>query len=344
MKKSATKSTLCFGELLLRLAFEADGLWLNKHAFTVYPAGAEANVACALAKWNIPVSYFTALPDNAIGWDLKNELTERGVDTSSIRMEGTRMGLYYLPTGKDIKKGGVIYDRAESSFAQLQKGVINWNEILQGHDWFHVSAISPALTAHTAELCVEALQAASKMGLTISIDLNFRAALWKYGQQPPAVMPRLVEHADIIMGNIWSAQSLLGIPLDEKKCQMAGRDEFVALSKSTAIEIQNRYSKCKTVAHTFRFDEGQGILYYATLYNQGKQLVSADYQSVRVVDKVGSGDCFMAGLIYGHFHGLDLQMTLDYATAAAFAKLGEHGDTINKTDAEIKSILRTVKS
>jgi len=344
MNSPNTKSTLCFGELLLRLAFEADGIWLNKHAFTVYPAGAEANVASALAKWKIPVSYFSALPDNAIGWDLKNSLDERGIDTAQIRMEGSRMGLYYLPTGKDIKKGGVIYDRAGSSFGQLTKGVINWEEILQGHDWFHVSAISPALTAHTAELCEEALQAASKMGLTISIDLNYRAALWKYGQQPPKIMPALVQHADLIMGNIWSAQSLLGIPLDEKKSQSATRPEFIALSEATAVEIQKRFPKCKTVAHTFRFDEGHGILYYATLYNQAKQLVSAEYRSAQVVDKVGSGDCFMAGLIYGHFHGLDLQLTLDYATAAAFAKLGEHGDIINKTDVEIKSIMHSAKS
>lgn len=337
-------TVLCFGELLLRLAFDSEGAWLQQHAFTVYPAGAEANVACALAKWNIPVAYFTALPDHKVTANLLGWLNERGVDTSLVRLEGKRMGLYFLPTGKDIKKGGVIYDRAGSSFGQLRKGMINWEQVLADKSWFHVSAISPALSEEMAELCEEALETASKMGTYISIDLNYRAALWQYGKTPSEIMPRLAKYAHLIMGNIWSANKLLNISIPESRLNGATKAEYLEISRFVAEEIQRSYSKCISVSHTFRFDVGAGILYYGTFFENGRQFVSAEYNRPDVVDKVGSGDCFMAGLIYGHFRQLDPQSMIDFATAAAFLKLGEKGDTMNLGSAEIDASVTSGKS
>jgi len=328
---------LCFGELLLRLSFQSDGAWLNDHALSVFPAGAEANVACALGKWQVPVSYFTALPDNVISHDLIKWLETKGMNTSSIKLQGDRMGVYYLPAGKDIKKGGVIYDRAGSSFAQLRIGTINWEEIFRGKTWLHVSAISPALNEDSAALCVEALRNASEAKIFISIDLNYRAALWKYGIAPTAIMPALVQYANLVMGNIWSANTLLGIPLDENRIARGRREDFIDHAIQTAKEIQVRFPNSTAIANTFRFDIGKGIKYYATLFEQGKLYVSGEYNRPDFIDKVGSGDCFMAGLIYGRCNQLSSQDALDFATAAAFLKLGQRGDTMDISADQIKS-------
>jgi len=330
---------LCFGELLLRLSFQSEGEWLKQHDLTVFPAGAEANVACALGKWKIPVSYFTALPDNMISQDLLKWLSAKGVDTSLVKLQGERMGVYFLPAGKDIKKGGVIYDRAGSSFAQMRVDTLDWPIIFKGKSWLHVSAISPALNPDTAALCVEALKKASEQHIFISIDLNYRAALWKYGKTPPEVMPELVQYADLVMGNIWSAHSLLGLPLDEKKIA-AGEDlHFIEHAEQTARAIQQRFPKAKAVANTFRFDIGEGIKYFATYFENGQQYVSGEYHRPNFIDKVGSGDCFMAGLIFGRYNQLSTKDMLDFATAAAFLKLGQKGDTMDIPADQIHSAI-----
>lgn len=332
--------TLCFGELLLRLSPYADGEWLQENNVPAFVGGAEANVATALALWNQPVGYCTALPHNFLSEQLSNYLIKKNIDTTAIHYSGNRIGIYYLLQGTDVKNSDVIFDRAGSSFAQLQKGMIDWDKVFDGITWFHFSAIAASLTASAAEVCEEALQAASAKGIIISVDLNYRNKLWQYGKQPIEIMPGLVKYCDVVMGNIWAANIMLGIPLN----QLLNQDEkkvYLQQSTKTSKTIQQQFPKVKTVGNTFRFDRNEGIQYYTTLFT-GELFVSAEYTADKVLDKVGSGDCFMGGLIYGLNNGYSSQQTLDFATAAAYNKLFIKGDTTNQTVNEITATIKNV--
>ncbi len=327
---------LCFGELLLRLSPGAG--WLQQNNLPAFVGGAEANVATALALWGMPVGYCTALPDNFLSKQLAEYLAHKNIDTSPIHYSGNRVGVYYLQQGADVKNSAVVFDRAGSSFAQLQTGMINWEEIFEGISWFHFSAIAASLTQNAADVCEEALQVAEKKGITISVDLNYRNKLWQYGKQPNEIMPSLVKYCDVVMGNIWSANVMLDIPLHERIKQEI-KEAYLEQAVETSKTIQQRFSKVKTVANTFRFDRNEGIQYYTSLFQQ-QLFVSAEYLAEKVTDKVGSGDCFMAGLIYGLSNNDDQQETLDFATAAAFGKLFIQGDTTDQTVTEIMTNIK----
>ncbi len=331
--------TLCFGELLLRLSPSAEGDWLQKNMLPAFVGGAEANVATALALWDQQVGYCTALPDNFLSKQLSDYLQKRNIDTSSIHYSGNRVGVYYLQQGTDVKNAGVVFDRAGSSFSQLQKGMINWDKVFNGISWFHFSAIAASLTMSAAEVCEEALEAASSKGITISLDLNYRNKLWQYGKQPIDIMPGLTKYCDVVMGNLWSANLMLGIPIDDALEKTDSKKAYLEQAVNTSKAIQQKFPKVKTVANTFRFDRNEGIQYYTALYN-GELFVSAEYNSDKVLDKVGSGDCFMAGLIYGMSNGHAPQQTLDFATAAAYNKLFIKGDTTNQTVNDIKPTIK----
>ena len=331
--------TLCFGELLLRLSPSAEGDWLQKNTLPAFVGGAEANVATALALWGQQVGYCTALPDNFLSKQLSDYLQKRNIDTSSIHYSGNRVGVYYLQQGTDVKNAGVVFDRAGSSFSQLQKGMIDWDKVFNGISWFHFSAIAASLTMSAAEVCEEALEAASSNGITISLDLNYRNKLWQYGKQPIDIMPGLTKYCDVVMGNLWSANVMLGIPIDDALVKTDSKKAYLEQAVKTSKAIQQKFPKVKTVANTFRFDRNEGILYYTALYN-GELFVSAEYNSDKVLDKVGSGDCFMAGLIYGMSNDHTPQQTLDFATSAAYNKLFIKGDTTNQTANDIKSTIK----
>ncbi|HYK55470.1 MAG TPA: sugar kinase, partial [Flavisolibacter sp.] len=200
------KRIFCFGELLLRLSPQLEGKWIKEHSMPVFIGGAELNAATALARWDVPVAYGTALPDNYLSKEIIAAVQQKNIDTRKIIFNGNRIGTYYLPQGADLKNAGVIYDRAHSSFWDLQPGQMNWEEVFTDVDWFHFSAISPALNANVAAVCKEAVEAARKKGITISVDLNYRAKLWQWGKQPLEVMPELVQNCDVIMGNLWAAE------------------------------------------------------------------------------------------------------------------------------------------
>src|SRR3954453_11934653 len=189
----ANKKVLCFGELLLRLCPDVNSSWLKQNNISLYVAGAEANAATNLALWGIPVSYLTALPDNFLSKELLQYFQSKKVDASNILLQGERMGIYYLPKGADVKNVSVIYDRKNSSFAQIQPGTIDWENILQNVSCLHVSAITPALSDNLVEVCEEAFEIASKKNIIISIDLNYRAKLWQE-KKPIEVIPQLVKY------------------------------------------------------------------------------------------------------------------------------------------------------
>lgn len=330
---------LCFGELLLRYSPDAQSNWLKENAMNVYVGGAELNVAAALAQWRVPVSYCTALPKNFLSNQLIKKIQEQRINTSSIIFSGHKIGAYYLLQGKEIQHAEIIYDRVHSSFAELKPGTINWDETLNGIRWFHFSAISPAVSEDAAMVCEEALKACVKKNIFISVDLNHRPKLWQYGKQPNEIMPNLVQYCDMIMGNIWSAETMLGIKVQENIHAISTKEDYIAQSKVTSEKIIKQFSKCKVVANTFRFDKNE-IEYYATLFSNNNLYVSSTYKTNAAIDKVGSGDCFMAGLIYGLNNHLPFQQVINFATAAAFQKLFVKGDCINKTVEEIKSFIQ----
>ncbi len=325
----------CFGEFLLRMSPSLNRQWLHDATIPVYIGGAELNVATALAKWDIPVKYCSALPVNFMSREIIEELQSKNIDTSPIHFSGNRIGVYYLQQGADLKKVDVIYDRAYSSFSALRAGMINWDEVLSDCSWFHFSAISPALSMATVELCKEALQAASQKGLTISIDLNYRSKLWQYGKYPAEIMPGLMQYCHVVMGNIWAAESLLGISSDIKESAGMSNDMLIAAAADSMQKMQSLFPTVQTIAYTFRLEEQ----YFAVLRDNHSQYVSRQFTQSNIVDRVGSGDCFMAGIIYGLYHHHLPVDIIDFSTAAAVGKMQEKGDATNQTISGIKQKL-----
>ncbi len=335
------KKVLCFGELLLRLPPANAGEWLRNNTMPVFVGGAELNVATALANWEVPVKYSTALPDNIISKDITEYLHQRKIDTSPIIYSGERIGLYYLKEGADMKSVENVFDRKYSSFSTLSTGVVDWDAILNDVSWFHFSAIAPAVSLSAAALCKEALQAAAAKNITISVDLNYRALLWKYGKLPMEVMPELVQYCNVIMGNIWAADVLLGIPVDPNIHVQATQENYLAAATSTAQQIFQKFRRSNWVANTFRFDgDGNNLNYYAALNTVHHQTVSPIFKIDTVVERVGSGDCFMAGLIYGILHQHSANDIISFAAAAAYGKLLEKGDSTKMSITEIQDILK----
>lgn len=325
---------LCFGELLLRFSPYLDGEWISQAQMPVFIGGAELNTATALARWNMPVAYCTTLPDHYLTKEIIEALGKKNIDTDRIQLSGNRIGTYYLPQGADLKAAGVIYDRAYSSFWDLQLGMIDWDQILKDVAWFHFSAICPALNANVAAVCKEALQAAAQRNITISVDLNYRAKLWQYGKTPLEVMPELVRYCNVIMGNVWAAEKMLGVPINKNLEDT--KDAYLEQALQTSKGIINIFPACTQVANTFRFDREEGLHYYATLYKDGGFYHSNKQQANAIVDKVGSGDTFMAGLIYGIKKGWSPQQVIDFSAAAAFNKLFIKGDATTSSVEEIQ--------
>ena len=328
----------CFGEILLRLSVDEEGRWLTQHQMPVHVGGAELNVGRALALWGKPVNYATAMPDNALSKQLVGSICGMGIGTDSITYAGDRIGLYYLQQGADMKNAGVIYDRAHSSFATLEPSRVNWDAMFEGVSWFHFSAISPALSPEAVVLCKAALEEASARGVFVSVDLNYRAKLWKYGKTASEIMPELVSYCDLVMGNVWAAERMLGIAVGEHVVPADTQEVYLAQGRETAAAIQKKFPRCKWVANTWRFDR-ESLTYYASLHRDGEMFVSKTHTASEVIDGVGSGDCFMAGLIYGMLSGFEPQHTVDFAAAAAFGKLFIVGDATTQTVEQINQTL-----
>jgi 2-dehydro-3-deoxygluconokinase len=329
------KPIVCFGEFLLRMSPTPGGEWMRNGAMPVYLGGAELNVATALAKWGMSVKYCTVLPDNYLSKEIINELRKRNIDTRGIQFSGNRIGLYYLSQGADIKNAAVLYDRAHSSFWDLEPGMIDWEKVLEGCSWFHFSAISPGLNQNTAEVCLEAVKAASKKGITISCDLNYRSKLWQYGKMPLDIMPPLVEYCQVVMGNLWAAENLLGIESTIKDSGGKTKEELISAAGNSMKKIHQASSSIASIAYTFRLNSS----YFGVMQYGPKMAVSNQFPLENIVDRVGSGDCFMAGLIYGLNQAMAVQEIIDFAASAAVGKLQEKGDATNQSVQSVKNRL-----
>lgn len=319
---------LSFGEILIRQQTLGSRFFDGTtNLLEIFPGGAEANVAASLALMGNAVSYLTALPDNALSQDIIQVLQQLQVDTSPIRFSGDRIGSYLLLSADGLSKGEVIYDRKYSSFSQLRIQDLDVEKIFEGITWLHWSALTPALNANMAQLMEQLLQAAQARNICISVDLNYRSKLWQYGQEPLAVMPQLVAYCDVIMGNIWAANKMLGIAVDPTLNRQTTKETYLKAARSSAEELFQKFKQCKHLAYTFRFmDNPQHNLFYGTYHSPEQNMHSETFETHSLVDRIGSGDAFMAGFIHALIKKLPAQEIIDTATAAGYHKLFVKGD------------------
>ncbi len=325
------KKTITFGELLVRLNAPDHRRFIQSTSFEVHYGGSEANVALSLRKFGVDASFVTRLPDNEIAESALSFLHQHGVDTEATLFGGSRMGLYYLEKGALLRASKVIYDRAHSSFSELKPGMINWKAILKDAHHFHWSGITPALSYSLAAVCEEALKVASDMGILVSADCNFRANLWKYGKRPSEVMPHLLAYCDVVLGGKDDSELMLGIPVE--------KDEDL---KSVFKKWKIRFPKLKSIASTVRNEAtASGYLWQGVLWQNECLYTSKQYALTNIVDRVGAGDAYMAGIVYGLLqHSEDAQRTVDFATAAASLKHTIPGDVNLASLSEVLNVMK----
>ena len=322
----------CFGEILLHYAPPMNSDFIESQQMPFYLGGAELNVASALAKWDMPVKYGTAMPSHFLTDTIIGHLSKKNIDTSAIQISGNRIGCFYLATGLDMKNAAVVYDRANSSFAEIKKGSIDWKEILKDVHWFHFSAISASLTQNATDVCEEALIAATELGIPISVDLNYRAKLWKYGKTPIEVMSQLVKYCTVLMGNLWAVEDMLGISSSIKSSIGCSDEQLALAANNSMLKLKEQFPLLNTVAYTFRLAE----TYFGLMFNKNNFYKSPTYKIIDVKNIVGTGDCFMAGLIYGMHHHHTPEEIINFAAAAAVGKLYELGDATEQSLEQIK--------
>ena len=336
------KKVVTFGEIMLRLAPPGFLRFSQTNSFDAVYGGGESNVAVSLANYGIPVEFVTRLPKNDIGQCALMEMRKRGVGTNHILEGGDRLGIYFLETGAVSRSSKVVYDRANSAMAEIQAGMVDWNEVFKDADWFHWTGITPAISQSAANTCLEAVGVASSMGITISTDLNYRSKLWNYGVDREKIMTELTSFCDIILGNEEDAEMHFGIK--PKGLDITTQVEQVKAEAFLSVcqQMKEKFPRAKKIITTLRgsisasHNTWAGVLYDGnTLYK------SNDYQITDIVDRVGGGDSFMGALIYGLIHyPEDSQKALDYAVAASCLKHTIKGDANLVTIEEIEKLMR----
>jgi 2-dehydro-3-deoxygluconokinase len=316
-----SKRIVTFGEILLRLSPPSHLRLTQATSFDLYYGCAEANVAASLAKFGLPVKFITAVPPNELGESSLSMLRSFGVDPVAV-IQGKRLGIYYFEQGASERPGKVVYDREDSAFSILKKGMIDWQSIFKDADWFHWSGITPSLSLDLAELCEEALIVASKMGLTISADLNYRPTLWKYGKN--------AKYCDLLLGGADETQKVLGIEVKENETQ-----------EMIFANWMKTFPKLKNIVTTQRIHanaSSNGLS--ASFWNGAALLHSQQYNVSHIIDRIGAGDAFMAGIIYGLITWPnDYQTALEFAVAATCLKHSISGDINLATVNEIKALM-----
>jgi 2-dehydro-3-deoxygluconokinase len=320
-----TKKLVTFGEIMMRLSTPGWQRFTQVHSFNVHYGGSEANVGMALAQWGVGVAHVTRFPDNDFGHAATATLASFGVQTSHICYGPQRMGLYFLENGAMQRSSRVIYDRFDSAFAHIAPGMINWEIVFEGVDWFHWTGITPAISAGAASVLLEALKIAKQKRVTISADINYRRNLWQYGKTALDVMPELISYADHIVAGATDIENCLGISGD-----------------SLSVICSNVVSECpsiRSISWTTResISSSHNKLSGA-IWSKGKEFVSRQFDLLPIVDRVGGGDAFMAGLIYGWMNYTDPQQIIDFAVAASAWKHSVEGDVNIATVEEVESL------
>ncbi|MBO7077524.1 MAG: sugar kinase [Bacteroidales bacterium] len=333
---------ITFGEIMLRLSTPGYLRFGQARQFDATFGGGEANVAVSLANYGIDAAFVTRLPDNDIAKACIKDLRSYGVDTSKIVFGGDRVGIYFLETGAVARPSKVVYDRAGSSIATIQPGMIDWKKVFEGADWFHWTGITPALSQGAADVCLEAVRAANALGVTVSCDLNYRKNLWKYGKTAGEVMPALVEGCDIILGNEEDADKVFGIKPEGFDVTATGGAIDQGRFRSVGEQLMKRFPRAKKVIITLRGSiNANHNTWGGVLWDGAKLYESPRYDITHIVDRVGGGDSFMGGLIYGllSFPGDD-RKALNFAVAASCLKHTIFGDYNQVTVAEVENLMK----
>ena len=333
------KKVVAFGEIMLRLSTPDYLRFSQSNTLNATFGGGEANVAVSLANFGIPVDYVTRLPKNDIGQACLMDLRKYGVGVENIVWGGERLGIYFLETGAVSRGSKVVYDRAHSAVSEIKPGMIDWEKVFEGANWFHWTGITPAISKSAADVCLEAIQTANKLGITVSCDLNFRKNLWKYGKKAGEVMPELVAGTDIILGNEEDAEMVLGIK--PEGVNITGGHVEAAAYQSVSQQIMTKFPRCKKVITTLRGSVNANHNSWAGVLWDGQKLYeSPTYQITHIVVRVGGGDSFMAGLIYGLLtYKNDDQKALDFAVAASCLKHTIYGDYNQVTVDEVEKLM-----
>ena len=335
------KKVVTFGEIMLRLATPGYQRFIQSINLNATFGGGEANVAVSLSNYGIPTDFVTRLPKNDIAEWCISDLRKYNVGVSNILRGGDRVGIYFLETGAVARASKVVYDRANSAIADIKPGMINWREVFKDAGWFHWTGITPALSQGAADACLEAIKIANEMGVTVSTDLNYRKNLWKYGKTADQVMPALVEGCDVILGNEEDAEKVFGIKPEGFDVAHTGGEVNAAEFESVCTQMMKKFPRAKKVIITLRgsinanHNTWGGCLYSDKLYQ------SKRYDITHIVDRVGGGDSFMGGLIYGLIsYPADDQKALEFAVAASCLKHTIYGDFNLVTVPEVENLMK----
>jgi 2-dehydro-3-deoxygluconokinase len=337
------KKVVTFGEVMMRLTPPDFLRFTQARTFDVIYAGAEVNVAIALANLGVLVEFVTCLPENDLGDACLNYIRQFGVGATHIIRRGNRLGTYFVETGAVQRGNKVIYDRADSAFAHIEPKMIDWNNVLADAQWFHWSGITPAVSKSAADTCLDVVKTAKKKGLTVSADLNYRSKLWKWGKTPEEIMADLMSYVDIVIGNEEDMEKVFGIKapgVDVAKGQINAKKYEIVTKK-----MMQRFPHLKLVAITLRqsisasHNKWTGVLYDGKFF-----YTSANYDISHIVDRVGAGDAFSAGLISQLLDQTNRQQALDFAVALSCLKHTLSGDSSLITVDEVQKLMKGIGS
>jgi 2-dehydro-3-deoxygluconokinase len=320
------KRIITLGEVMMRLSTTSHERFIQANDYHVVFGGAEANVAVALANWGFSAAHVSAFPDHDIGKAALKYLRSTGIDTSYIYFSEGRMGLYFLEKGAMQRSSKIIYDRFNSAFSLFDSSIVDWEKIFQDADWFHWTGITPAISASAALLCLDAVEAARKQGVKISGDINYRRNLWQYGKSPLDIMPELINHTDVIIAGITDFENCMDIHEEDfvEACLRA-KEKFPSIEKISTTQRGSISSTHNTL---------EGVL-----WNGEDVLSSKKYDMADIVDRVGGGDAFMAGLIYGLLNFGD-QEALEFAVASSVLKHSIPGDENYVSVEEVQHVMK----
>ncbi len=325
------------GEVMLRLKAPGFERLFQSALLEATFGGAEANVAASLAQYGVDARFVSAVPANNVGDSCIAALRAFGLDTSMIKRQGERLGIYYLENGANQRPSRVTYDRAGSAIATAKASDFDWAAVFDGADWFHISGVTPAISATAAELSITAAREARSRGLTVSCDYNYRKNLWKYGKKAPEVMRELVALAHVGIANEEDCQKALGIDADvDVKSGALGEDKYRMLAERVLKTFPNLTTQVITLRESHSADHNG---WSAVLYNGSDFLASRHYEITDIVDRVGAGDSFAAALIYGLRAYRDDAKALEFAVAASCLKHSILGDINRVSVVEVEALM-----
>ena len=335
-------SIVTFGEIMLRLSPPGKEVLFQSPRLEAVFGGGEANVAVSLAIFGHHVRYVSAIPANDIGDAALRELGKWGVDTGFVLRQGKRLGIYFAETGANQRASKVTYDREGSGIADAKSGDFDWPQIVAGAGWFHVTGITPAVSATAADLTLEAVKAARAAKVTVSVDLNYRAKLWNYGQGACEVMREVTQHADLLVANEEDCQKALGIDIPGgTKTETPAAVAYEGLTGRVMNEFPNLARVAITLRESHSADHNG---WSAVLRNRAKFIVGPSYDIRNIVDRIGAGDAFAAGLIHGLASRLSDEDALGFAVAASCLKHSVPGDFNLVGEKDVKALMEGDRS